>query len=93
MLAWYSLTHFPPEDLSAVLDELRRVLVPGGSLLLGFFDGPAGERFPHAVTDAFCSSTDAMAGALQTSGFEVVHTETRQDAGKRPHAAIIAIAR
>ncbi len=40
ILAWYSLIHTPPSNLSRTLAELARVLKPGGSILVGFFDGP-----------------------------------------------------
>ena len=35
VLAWYSIIHTPPEGLPSVVAELRRVLAPGGHLLLG----------------------------------------------------------
>lgn len=93
LLAWYSLIHCLPEEVPSILNEFRRVLASGGSLLLGFFDGSTGERFPHKVTDAFCWSPEAMASALERAGFEVSEVEMRHDPGQRPHAAIIAVAR
>ncbi|MBD1544477.1 hypothetical protein G9E11_19985 [Arthrobacter sp. IA7] len=54
ILAWYSLIHFEPAELPLILGEFARCVKPGGSVLLGFFDGPAGEPFPHAsVVHAF----------------------------------------
>lgn len=93
VLAWYSLIHTEPDVLPLLLGELRRVLAPGGGLLLGFFEGAAGEPFPHVVTDAFFWTIDAMTRMLVHSGFEVTATEGRQDPGRRPHAAITAVAR
>ncbi|SEJ51385.1 Methyltransferase domain-containing protein [Arthrobacter sp. yr096] len=90
ILAWYSLIHTPPAGISQVLDEFSRCLKPGGSLLIGFFDGPAGESFPHAVTPAYFWSVEEMSARLQDAGFAVIGTHSRADPGVRPHAAIIA---
>lgn len=37
--AFYAIIHIPPADLVAALTELRRVLMPGGLLLLAFHIG------------------------------------------------------
>ncbi|MCE7082419.1 class I SAM-dependent methyltransferase [Streptomyces sp. ST2-7A] len=43
VLAWYSTVHTPPADLPRVFAEFRRVLAPGGRMLLGFkVSGEAG---------------------------------------------------
>ncbi|MET7875940.1 class I SAM-dependent methyltransferase [Micromonospora profundi] len=39
LLAWYSLIHIPDDQIGAVLAHFRRVLRPGGPLLLGFHVG------------------------------------------------------
>jgi ubiquinone/menaquinone biosynthesis C-methylase UbiE len=39
LVAWYSLIHVPDDEIGAVLAHLRRVLRPGGPLLLGFHLG------------------------------------------------------
>lgn len=39
LAAWYSIIHVPDDDLDSVLIEFRRVLRPGGLLLLGFHVG------------------------------------------------------
>jgi SAM-dependent methyltransferase len=92
VLAWYSLIHLAPAELPRVLAELRRVLRPGGQLLVGFFEGEPGQELNHAVTRAYYWSIDRMSSMLQDAGFEVLDIETRHDRGSRPHAAIAAIA-
>ncbi|MFE6997632.1 class I SAM-dependent methyltransferase [Microbacterium sp. NPDC057659] len=94
ILAWYSLIHTPPEDLPAILAELARVLVPGGSILIGFFDGEPREPFAHAVTTAYFWSAEALAALLADGGFAVVASERRNRLSGapsvRPHGAITA---
>jgi ubiquinone/menaquinone biosynthesis C-methylase UbiE len=93
VLAWYSLIHIWPGELHLALKEFARVLASGGQLLIGFFDGPTGVSFPHAVTTAYYWSTDQMGHLLGKAGFEVLEVETRQDTGKRAHAAVTAAVR
>jgi len=90
ILAWYSLIHTPPADLPPILRELARVLRPGGSLLLGFFDGPARTPFDHAVTTAWFWSPDALRVVLEPEGFTVETVTTRATEGVRPHGELIA---
>ncbi len=93
VLEWYSLIHVHPDELPAMLDEIARALTPEGRLLLGFFEGTAGTPFTHAVATAYYWSVEQMRHMLTESGFDVIDVETRQDAGRRPHAAIAAIVR
>lgn len=88
VLAWYSLIHTDPSELPARLSEIGRILSPGGRLLVGFFDGPDAEPFPHAVVDAFTWSIDGMSRLLRAAGFDVLDSERRADPGVRPHASI-----
>lgn len=93
VLAWYSLIHIPPDDVPLALSEFARILVPGGHLLIGFFDGLPRTPFPHAVTTAYYWSVEQMGRLLNEAGFDVLDVETRHDTGKRAHAAISAVAR
>ena len=90
ILAWYSLIHLQPAELTDVLAVFARQLEPGGSLLLGFFAGDSLEPFPHAVTTAYYWPIAEMANALAGAGFRVDETRTRTDPGSRPHAAMVA---
>lgn len=78
--------------LTAILREFRRTLAPGGRLLVGFFDGPDEEEFPHAVVSARYRSVEGMARVLGDAGFAVLDSEARQDPDRRPHASISAVA-
>nr|WP_246286040.1 class I SAM-dependent methyltransferase [Microbacterium pseudoresistens] len=91
LLSWYSLIHVEPARMPTTLHEFARCLAPGGSLLLGFFEGPRTEPFDHAVTTAYFWPVDAMRRLLRNEGFEIVDVVTRSDPGSRPHAAIEAV--
>ncbi|MCP1430624.1 ubiquinone/menaquinone biosynthesis C-methylase UbiE [Microbacterium foliorum] len=94
ILAWYSLIHVPPADLPEILAEFARVLVPGGSLLIGFFEGEPRERFAHAIAPAYFWSADALAAVLAETGLEIVSSESRErepgEVSTRPHGSLIA---
>lgn len=94
ILAWYSLIHTPPDDLPAIFVEFARVLAPGGSILIGFFDGEPRECFAHAVAPAYFWSAGALAALLADAGFEVVSTEVRgrepDEISVRPHGSLVA---
>ncbi|NQX25544.1 class I SAM-dependent methyltransferase [Curtobacterium sp. VKM Ac-2852] len=93
VLAWYSVIHHEPSRIGGPLDEFRRVLTPGGGLLLGFFEGAAVEAFDHAVITAYRWPVVSLAALLDEAGFDVVDVHTRTDPGHRPHGAISAVRR
>ncbi|MCE0457461.1 class I SAM-dependent methyltransferase [Curtobacterium flaccumfaciens] len=93
VLAWYSVIHHEPSRIGGPLDEFRRVLAPGGGLLLGFFEGAAVEAFDHAVITAYRWPVASLAALLDEAGFDVVDVHTRTDPGHRPHGAISAVRR
>jgi len=90
ILAWYSVIHLAPTEIQSALREFARCLTPGGSLLLGFFEGDAVAQFPHAVTTAYFWPVGEMSAQLEAAGFQVREVHTRTDPGSRPHAAIVA---
>lgn len=93
ILSWYSIIHTEPDAVPLVLAEFARCLRSGGSLLLGMARQTRGRRvapFPHAVSTAYFWPVDVMSGLLVDAGFHVEETETRDDPGHRPHAALVA---
>ncbi|UBQ03280.1 class I SAM-dependent methyltransferase [Curtobacterium sp. TXMA1] len=90
VLSWYSLVHHEPNEVPAALAEVHRILAPGGSLLVGFFEGPTLEPFDHAVTTAYRWPVERMVPVLQNAGFTVDAVHRRTDLGARPHAAVVA---
>ncbi len=95
ILAWYSLIHTPPDELDVVLIELRRVLLPGGTLVAGFVHGGRTAAFAHQVMTAYSWPVDAFANRLGDAGFEVVDRLQRpgvDEPGLRPQAVVAAVA-
>ncbi|MFC9561649.1 class I SAM-dependent DNA methyltransferase [Agromyces sp. NPDC056965] len=90
VLAWYSLIHLEPDRVAPALDEFARCIAPGGTLLLGFFDGARVEPFPHKVVTAYFWPPSAMTERLEAAGFTVEEVHTRAEPGSRPHAAVVA---
>ncbi|MBX6382781.1 MAG: methyltransferase domain-containing protein [Microbispora sp.] len=71
VVSWYSTIHVPPRELPSYFAEFRRVLAPGGHLLLGFFeseDDPVSE-FDHKVTTAYRWPIDELAELARSAGF------------------------
>jgi len=97
ILAWYSLIHTPPEEIPAILHEFGRVLIPGGSLLIGFFDGQPRESFSHAIAPAHFWSADSLEELLANAGFTLTATDHRprtpDEVSQRAHGAVTSIKR
>lgn len=91
VLAWYSLIHTDPTDLGPILAEFARSLRPGGGLLIGFVTGPELAKFDHAVATAYSWPIEALAARVRAAGFQIIDTQSRTDAGARPHGAIVAL--
>lgn len=74
---WYSIIHTPPANLTAVWEELARVLVPGGRALVSFQAGGGEAVHRTAVGDQPVALTnyrhdpDQVIGSLVEAGFTV----------------------
>lgn len=88
ILSWFSTIHHTPDAISTPLRELARVTRPGGTLLLGFFVGPAIEPFDHAVVRAYRWPAAELARRVDAAGFDVIETHTRETRGARPVGAL-----
>jgi SAM-dependent methyltransferase len=75
-VAFYSVIHIPRLEVPAVFRELKRVLRPGGVLLIAFHVGQdvvhLEEWWDEPVSlDFTFFRSDEMVGYLQTTGFEI----------------------
>jgi SAM-dependent methyltransferase len=81
-VAWYSVIHTATPRLPAVFAELRRVLRPGGHLLMAFQAGDevrhVDEAYGHPVSaDVHCRPPDLVARLLAEAGIETWSTTVR----------------
>ncbi|WP_307868652.1 methyltransferase domain-containing protein [Umezawaea beigongshangensis] len=97
VVAWYSIIHLSPEELSAAVAEFHRVLAPGGHVLLAFqLWGEAvrlEEWFGHEVSlDLHPRSPEEVAALLEEAGFVPVARLLREPgAGEKvPRAHLLA---
>ena len=97
VLAWYSIIHMPPQELASVFGEFRRVLRPGGSLLLAYQAG-TGERtlsrpYGHDIElRAFLHHTPDVASALIDAGLVMRTRLDREARTSERHAQGFVIA-
>ncbi|NYD23308.1 methyltransferase domain-containing protein [Kineococcus aurantiacus] len=90
VLAWYSLIHLDPGQLDGALVGVRRLLAPGGVLVVGFFEGAVCEPFEHKVTTAYRWPVEELVGRLAAAGFaEVDRLQRPREGERRPHAVLV----
>ena len=91
-MSWYSTIHTPPTELPAILAEFRRVLAPGGHLLIGFFSGAELVEFDHSVTPGYRWPADRMSELLAEAGFGEIARMLREPGERErfPRGHIIA---
>lgn len=82
IVAFYSILHLDPEDLVPTLREWRRVLRPGGLLLLSVHLGQENrhleEWWGHAVDITFrFFDRNALLADLEAAGFEILEARER----------------
>ena len=76
VLAWYSTIHLPDQELPGVFAEFRRVLAPGGYLLLGFQAGDEPVHITRSLgheisLDMHRRQPEQLAGPLSRAGLTV----------------------
>lgn len=88
-LAWFSLIHLEPGQVDGALAAIRRIMAPGASLVVGFFDGDECEPFDHKVVTAYRWPADEVSARLARTGFTEVERQHRAREGeRRPYVAL-----
>lgn len=99
VVSWYSTIHTPLDELPAVYAEFRRVLAPGGHLLLAFQCGDEPRRHEHpwghpVTLDFRRMRPERVTALLEAAGFTLVQQTVRAadtDQGEStPQALLIA---
>lgn len=101
VMLWYSTIHTPPPDQPRIYQEVRRVLRPGGHLLVGFQSGegvhdaaPSYRRYGHDVTLVrHLFTADEVSGWLTAAGFHEECRLVRRPEGVYPDDQAFLIAR
>jgi ubiquinone/menaquinone biosynthesis C-methylase UbiE len=83
IVCFYTIIHLQRNDVVEALNEMNRVLEPGGHLLLSFHGGEGelhrAQWYDKPVSiDVTLFAPDEMANYLTTSGFEVVKLVERE---------------
>jgi ubiquinone/menaquinone biosynthesis C-methylase UbiE len=81
-VCWYSIIYTPPDRLTEAFDELKRVLIPGGYVLLAFqAEGNAVYRADSYGTGlpltSYRHGVQEIADCLEDTGFKIYSTVLR----------------
>lgn len=82
LVAWYSLIHVPDSEIGPVLARFRRVLAPGGPLLVGFHVGDESRLLTRGYgghpmnLQVHRRPLRRMRGWLEEAGFEIESSRT-----------------
>lgn len=98
LVAWYSVIHVPPSRHRGVYAGFRKVLVPGGLVLLAFQCGDERRRLEQAyghgglALDAYRLRPERVEQDLEACGFAVVSRTVREPVGaeRTPQAYLVA---
>jgi len=98
--ALYSVIHVPDEELPGVFTEFRRVLAPGGYLLLAFqYDEETDhlhldERFGHAISlDYYWRGPEKVVELLTGAGLQLHSRTVREPQGQEKYRKAYVLAR
>ncbi|MGW3678216.1 class I SAM-dependent DNA methyltransferase [Streptomyces prasinus] len=99
IVSWYSSIHTPQDELPELLAGFRRLLAPGGHLMLAFQVGEGTRHIEHpfghpVALDFRRRRPDRMAEALEAAGFTLVLRSERaadeEQGESTPQAFLIA---
>ncbi|MFL1905504.1 class I SAM-dependent methyltransferase [Streptomyces tauricus] len=96
LLVWYSIMHVPDDAIGEVFAGFRRVLRPGGLLLLGFHVGDPSSPEPHDTDESRPDGyghrrrPGQVATWLDESGFTVETHPTLTSAARRLGGVLLA---
>ncbi|MFC3492160.1 class I SAM-dependent methyltransferase [Glycomyces rhizosphaerae] len=71
VVSWYSVIHAPPQEVASYFAEFRRVIAPGGCLLVAFFEseGDPVTKYDTRVVPAYRWPIDELAKLAGETGF------------------------
>jgi SAM-dependent methyltransferase len=97
IVAFYSLIHIARDDVPRVLDELKRVLAPGGKLLLAVNGGQGGIRSDEFLGrpvsfEATLFERAELASIVEAAGFGVYEARQRERYDFETHTPRVYVA-